>query len=87
MIVFDVRCNVLEPIKVSDPSGSDITIAPGSYRLRGLDHLIRSAGGDTVSTGTDLTFVGDGDGQTIYTVRAENLAHFIALDEVEVKAT
>jgi hypothetical protein len=86
MIVFDVKCKVLDPIHVSDTSGTDVTILPGHYRLLGLDHLVHNLGGQTTTTGTDLSLVREGDGKTVYTVSAENLAQFIARDEVEVKA-
>lgn len=39
---------------------------------------------DVGAAGTDITFVTDGAGQAAYTVSVEELAHFIATDEVEV---
>ena len=86
MIVFDVKCQVLDPIHVSDSLGKDVTIVPGRYHLLGLDHLVRKASGQTTTTGTDLTFVSELDGKSAYTVSAENLAQFIAHDEVEIRA-
>ncbi len=86
MIIFDVKCQVLDPIHVSDSLGKDVTISPGLYHLLGLDHLVHKVSGETTTTGTDLTFVSDGDGKTAYTVSAENLAQFIARDKVEVRA-
>jgi hypothetical protein len=85
MILFDVKCQILEPLNLTDASGADATIAPGSYHLRGVDHLIRSVGGGDTSAGTDLTFVRDDDGDVVYRVSAEKLAHFIAMDEIEVR--
>ena len=85
MMLFNVRCEVLEPIHLTDSSGNDVTINPGSYRLQGIEHLINSAGGQSIARGTDLSFVDESDGKLAYTVRAENLAHFISLDEIEVK--
>ena len=86
MLVFDVKCRVLEPISLSDRSGKEVTIEPGSYVLQGVDHLIRATGGATAASGIELNFVAEGDGKTAYRVSAEKLAHFIALDEIEVKA-
>ena len=86
MIVFDVKCQVLDPIHVSDSLGKDVTILPGHYHLLGLDHLVHKVSGQTTTMGTDLSFVSEGDGKTVYTVSAENLAQFIARDEVEVRA-
>jgi len=89
MIVFDVKCRVLDPIQVADANGNDVTIEPGRYHLQGVEHLVHKVAGSTSVTGTDFTFVadgdGDGDGKAAYIVSAENLAHFIARDEVEVK--
>jgi hypothetical protein len=85
MLVFDVRCEVLDPIQVADAKGSDVTIAPGRYRLQGMEHLVRKAAGPKGATGMDITFVTETDGKAAYVVSAENLAHFIASDEVEVK--
>jgi len=86
MMIFDVKCQVLDPIHVSDTSGKDVTILPGHYRLLGLDHLVHDLGGQTTRTGTDLSLVREADGKAAYTVSAENLAQFIARDEVEVRA-
>ena len=85
MMRFDVRCRVLEPIHVTDSAGHDVTIRPGYYRLQGVDHLLRSASDQKAASGTDISFVDESDGKQAYTVPAENLAHFISLDEVEVK--
>ena len=85
MMFFDVSCQVLEPIEVTDASGKNVTIAPGTYRLDGVDRLIRDAGGKSVSSGVDLKFIEVENGRHAYTISSENLAHFIALDEVEVK--
>lgn len=84
MIVFDVNCQVIDPIHVTDSSGKDVTISPGHYHLLGVNHLVRNAAGGTAIQGTDIRFVGPTDGRTLYTVNAENLAAFIARDEVEV---
>lgn len=86
MIVFDVKCQVLDSIHVADSSGKEVTILPGSYHLLGLDHLVHKVSGQTTTSGTDLTFVNEKDGKAVYTVSAENLAQFIARDEVEVRA-
>jgi hypothetical protein len=85
MLVFDVRCEVLDPIHLTDAKGNDVTIASGTYRLQGVEHLVRKTTDPTAATGTDLTFVTETDGKAAYVVSAENLAHFIAIDEVEVK--
>jgi|GEM_PF-1179920 len=85
MIVFDVKCQVLAPIQVTDANGNDVTIEPGHYHLRGIEHLVHKVAGTRSVTGTDFTLVADGDSKTAYVVSAENLAHFIAGDEVEVK--
>ena len=84
MIVFDVKCQVLDPIQVTDANGNDVTIEPGHYHLRGIEHLVHKIAGTTSVTGTDFTLVAEDDGKTAYVVSAENLAHFIACDEVEV---
>jgi hypothetical protein len=83
MIVFDVKCHVLEPIHVTDTRGKEITIDPGYYRLRGLEHLVRSAGAGTPLPGTALTIIGEDDREH-YAISAETLANFLAYDEVEV---
>jgi hypothetical protein len=85
MLVFDVRCEILDPISLSDAKGNDVTIAPGHYRLQGVEHLVRRAASPAAAAGTDITFVTETDGRAAYVVSAENLAHFIASDEVEVK--
>lgn len=85
MLLFDVRCEVLDPIHTTDANGNDVTIGPGRYHLQGVEHLMRRAADPTSSIGTDLTFVTESDGKAAYIVSAENLAHFIATDEVEVK--
>ena len=51
----------------------------------GIDHLVREASGGASVGPMDITLVGIGDGETEYLVSAENLRHFIALDQVEVK--
>ena len=84
MLLFDVKCRVREAIHVTDPSGADVTIAPGSYHLQGFDHLIRSPQGMAFRRGTDLQFVADGDRAHPYRVSPENLAHFMALSEIEI---
>lgn len=85
MLVFDVRCEVLDPIHLTDATGNDVTIAPGRYHLQGVEHLVRKTAGPAAAAGTDLTFVTETDGKAAYVVSAENLAHFIASDEVEVR--
>lgn len=85
MLVFDVRCKVLDAIHITDAKGNDVTIAPGPYRLQGIEHLVKNTVGSVGMTGTDITFVAEGDGKAAYVVSAENLAHFIADDEVEVE--
>lgn len=85
MIVFDVKCDVREAVHVTDSAGRDVTIAPGRYRMVGIDHLVREASGGASVGPMDITLVGIGDGETKYLVSAENLGHFIALDQVEVK--
>ena len=37
MIIFDVRCKVLKPIRYTGKDGRPVEIQPGVYRLRGLD--------------------------------------------------
>jgi hypothetical protein len=86
MLIFDVKCRVLDPIHVCDSLGKDVTILPGRYRLQGVDHLVHKAADRTMTTGTDLTIVSEGDNRSTYTISAANLAQFIAGDEVEVKA-
>ena len=85
MMRFDVRCQVLEPIKLTDSSGREISLRPGFYRLLGMDHLVRNISDKTAPAGTDLSLIDESDGQRGYTIPAENLAHFISLDDVEVK--
>lgn len=85
MLVFNVRCEVLEPIQLTDVHQNRITLAPGVYRLQGVEQVVRKAAGQTAAEeGTHITFVTDSGGQAAYTVSAEELAHFMATDEVEV---
>lgn len=84
MLVFDVKCRVLEPIHLTDAKGNEVTISPGSYRLQGVEHLVRQATGQATASGMDITFVTESDGRAAYIVGVENLAHFIADDEIEV---
>ena len=84
MIVFDVKCRVTAAIEAADAAGKRVTIAPGDYRLRGIEHLVRSAAGRSAATGTDFTLHALGEDGASYTVSAESLAHFIADDDVEV---
>lgn len=83
MLVFDVKCRVLEPVTLTDFGGTDVTIGPGTYHLRGVDNLVRSVGQNSAA-GTEICFMREGDEDIAYRVSAQNLAHFIALDEVEV---
>lgn len=85
MLIFDVKCRVLDAITLNDQSGKEITIAPGRYHLQGVDHLIREASGGMVSSGTEISFVSEEDGKVAYRVSSENLAKFIAMDEVEMQ--
>jgi len=84
MLLFDVRCRVRESIHVTDPSGADVTIAAGSYHLQGFDHVVRGAGGVAVQLGTELRFVSGEDHGHPYRISPENLAHFMALSEIEI---
>lgn len=83
MIVFDVKCHVLEPIHVTDRSGRDTVLNPGYYRLRGFEHLVRKVAAGAAEPGTDIVIVSDDNGES-FAVTAEKLANFIAYDEVEV---
>ena len=84
MLVFDVRCHVQKAVHLTDAKGNDVTIEPGIYRLQGMEHLVRKAADGAVATGTDISFVTANEGKIAYVVSAENLAHFIASDEVEI---
>ncbi|MEX2454978.1 MAG: hypothetical protein WD470_09755 [Rhodospirillaceae bacterium] len=84
MIIFDVRCEVLKPFEVTDSAGNGVTIPPGRYHLKGLDHLVRQAADGLVTTGMDIQIVSEEDGETAFTVTAENLAKYISLDDIEV---
>lgn len=83
MIVFDVKCDVLAAVEVKDRAGRDISISPGRYRLMGLDHFVREAGGGAKVGPMDITLVGDNG--TRYLVSSADLGRFIAQDQVEVK--
>ena len=84
MIVFDVRCRVLKPIRYSDADGHKVEIQPGVYRLRGLDHLVRLAGKMT-TTGTDLEIVTTNDGVTeAFPITPAILAQHLAKDDAEI---
>ena len=86
MVVFDVRCRVMEAIEAADAVGNKVTIEPGEYRLRGIEHLVRNtAAGTSSATGTDFILIAAEDGGPTYTVSAESLAEFIADDDVEVR--
>jgi len=84
MIIFDVRCEVLKPISVTDRGGNAVTIPAGRYHLKGLDRLVREVSGGSVTTGTDFTIVSEDDGETSFAVSAEALAKYISEDDVEV---
>jgi len=84
MIVFDVRCRVLKPIRYSDANGRKVEIQPGNYRLRGLDHLVQHAG-KTMTTGTDLAIVATDDGVTeAFDITPQLLAEHLAKDDAEI---
>lgn len=85
MLVFDVTCRVLHPIKGTDAKGHDFTIEPGYYRLRGVEHLIRKAAGlQPEAQGMDLAIVSGTDGAIVYPVTAAGLAQWMSRDDVEV---
>lgn len=84
MIKFDVRCDVLAPVAVTDSAGREVTIPEGRYHLMGIDHLVHKAAGGVETTGMDIRLVLEGDGDTVFSVTPETLAHYISLDEIEV---
>jgi hypothetical protein len=84
MIVFDVRCKVLKPIRYTDAQGRKVAIEPGVYRLRGLNHLVQHAG-KTMTTGTDLEIVALDDGVTeAFQITPQLLAQHLAKDDAEI---
>lgn len=84
MIIFDVRCKVLKPISYTGKDGRKVEIAPGVYRLRGLDHLVRSAGQATTA-GTDLAIVSTVDGTSeSFDISPAELAQHLARDDAEI---
>ena len=84
MIIFDVRCKVLKPIRYTGKDGRKVEIQPGVYRLRGLDHLVRTAG-QVTTAGTDLAIVSTDDGVSeAFDISPAELAQHLAKDDAEI---
>lgn len=84
MLVFDVKCDVTQPVHVKDSNANDVTIPPGHYRLQGIDHIVRTATGGASVDGMDIAIVSLADRNVAFRVPADELSHFIALRQVEV---
>ncbi len=85
MIVFKVRCEVLEELEVRDTTGNAVRVRPGHYSLLGLEHLVLNSAGKMHETGVDLSIVDEASQATICTLDAETLATLMCKDDLEVE--
>ncbi|MHA1107620.1 MAG: hypothetical protein ACTSQV_00740 [Alphaproteobacteria bacterium] len=85
MIIFNVRCEVLEEIEVRDSTGNAVRVRPGHYKLLGLEHLVLNSTGQMRETGMDLSIVDEMSHATVCTLNAETLATLMCKDDLEVE--
>lgn len=85
MIVFNIKCEVMDETEVRDSSGNSVRLQPGHYSLLGMEHLVVNVAGQTRETGVDLSIVDEVSQATICTLSPETLASLMSRDDLEVE--
>lgn len=85
MILFNVKCEVMEETEIQDSSGNAVRIHPGHYNLLGIEHLIVNVVGEMRETGVDLSIADEVSKATVCTLNPETLASLMSRDNLEVE--